>query len=102
MFNHRNTFEVRSVMTPYPKTWLTASQIADRIDVHAKTLLRISSSCLTPFHEGVHLRQNGLAPQGSSKWYSVDCEVVFKAFSRVALASVETFDQVSRTSQLEA
>ncbi len=78
---------------PCSEQWLTTAQMAGRLGVHAKTLLRLRSACFSPFHEGVHYRRGGLTTKAPFQWHGDRSELAFTQFGRVDPASVEAFSR---------
>jgi hypothetical protein len=78
---------------PYPEQWLNTAQMADRLGVHPKTLLRLRVASFTPFQEGVHYRRGGLTTRAPFQWHGDLCERAFTDFGRVDPASVEAFSR---------
>ncbi|MFM7641539.1 MAG: hypothetical protein ACKO45_08315 [Cyanobium sp.] len=80
-------------MTLCPELWLTTAQMAGRLGVHPKTLLRLRAASFSPFCEGVHFRRGGLTTKAPFQWHGERCEEAFTAFGRVDPASVEAFSR---------
>ena len=68
---------------PCSEQWLTTSAMASRLGIHPKTLLRLRSSCFSPFQEGLHYRRGGLTTRAPFQWHGDRCEEAFTQFGRV-------------------
>jgi hypothetical protein len=71
--------------------WLTTPQMAGRLGVHPKTLLRLRAACFSPFREGEHYRRGGLTTKAPFQWHGDRSEEVFTSFGRVDPTDVEAF-----------
>lgn len=71
--------------------WLTTAQMAGRLGVHPKTLLRLRAAHFSPFREGEHFRRGGLTTKAPFQWHGERSEEAFTAFGRVDPATVEAF-----------
>lgn len=71
--------------------WLDTAQMASRLRIHPKTLLRLRGADFSPFREGVHYRRGGLTTRAPFQWHGVLCEEAFTTFGRVDPATVEAF-----------
>ncbi len=71
--------------------WLDTAQMAGRLRIHPKTLLRLRGADFSPFREGVHYRRGGLTTRAPFQWHGVLCEEAFTTFGRVDPATVEAF-----------
>ncbi len=71
--------------------WLSTGQMAGRLGIHAKTLLRLRGADFSPFREGVHYRRGGLTTRAPFQWHGDLCEQAFTEFGRVDPAAVEAF-----------
>ena len=65
------------------KQWLSADQMAGRLDIHPKTLLRLRTAAFSPFREGVHFRRGGLTTRAPFQWHGDRREEAFIQFGRV-------------------
>lgn len=74
-----------------PELWLTTAQMASRLGVHPKTLLRLRAARFSPFREGEHFRRGGLTTKAPFQWHGERCEEAFTSFGRVDPATVEAF-----------
>jgi hypothetical protein len=79
------------VVTLCSEQWLTTAQMAGRLGIHPKTLLRLRGSGLSPFREGVHYRRGGLTTKAPFQWHGDRSEEAFTQFGRVDPAAVEAF-----------
>lgn len=71
--------------------WLSTGQMAGRLGIHPKTLLRLRGADFSPFREGVHYRRGGLTTRAPFQWNGLLCEEAFTTFGRVDPATVEAF-----------
>jgi hypothetical protein len=71
--------------------WLDTAQMAGRLRIHPKTLLRLRAALFSPFREGVHYRRGGLTTRAPFQWHGDLCEQAFTEFGRVDPASIEAF-----------
>lgn len=71
--------------------WFDTAEMAVRLRIHPKTLLRLRAARFTPFQEGVHYRRGGLTTRAPLQWHGDRCESAFTDFSRVDPACVEAF-----------
>lgn len=71
--------------------WLDTAEMADRLSIHPKTLLRLRAAEFSPFKEGSHYRRGGLTTRAPFQWQSELCEEAFTEFSRVDPTRVEAF-----------
>jgi hypothetical protein len=78
---------------PCSEPWLTTPQMASRLGVHPKTLLRLRAACFSPFREGEHYRRGGLTTKAPFQWHGDLCEGAFTAFGRVDPSTIEAFSQ---------
>jgi len=78
-------------VAPCPEQWLSTGQMAGRVRVHPKTLLRLRAAPFSPFREGVHYRRGGLTTRAPFQWHGDLCEQAFTEFGRVDPASIEAF-----------
>lgn len=78
-------------MNPCPVKWLTTFEMASRLHIHAKTLLRLRAALFSPFREGVHYRRGGLTTKAPFQWHGDLSEKAFTDFNRVDPATVEAF-----------
>ncbi len=78
-------------MTLCPEQWLNTAQMAGRLGVHPKTLLRLRAAHFSPFQEGLHYRRGGLTTKAPFQWHGDRCEEAFTQFGRVDPATVEAF-----------
>lgn len=76
-----------------PELWLTTAQMAGRLGVHPKTLLRLRAARFSPFREGEHFRRGGLTTKAPFQWHGERCEEAFTSFGRVDPATVEAFSR---------
>lgn len=82
-------------MTLCPEQWITTAQMAGRLGVHPKTLLRLRAAGFSPFQEGLHYRRGGLTTKAPFQWHGDRCEEAFTLFGRVDPADVEAFSAQS-------
>lgn len=78
---------------PTSQEWLTTVQMAGRLKVHPKTLLRLRAASFTPFVEGRDYRRAGLTTRAPLQWHAALCEEAFTSFTRVDPAAVEAFSR---------
>jgi len=78
---------------PSSEQWLDTAEMAGRLGIHAKTLLRLRAAPFNPFREGLHYRRGGLTTRAPFQWHGDRCEGAFTDFSRVDPASVEAFSR---------
>ena len=71
--------------------WLDTAEMAGRLRIHPKTLLRLRAALFSPFREGVHYRRGGLTTRAPFQWHGDLCEQAFTEFGRVDPASIEAF-----------
>jgi hypothetical protein len=71
--------------------WLSTGEMAGRVRIHPKTLLRLRASLFSPFREGVHYRRGGLTTRAPFQWRGDLSEQAFTEFGRVDPASIEAF-----------
>lgn len=80
-------------MRPCSEPWLDTAEMAGRLGVHPKTLLRLRAAPFNPFLEGMHYRRGGLTTRAPFQWHGDRCEAAFTDFNRVDPASVEAFSR---------
>jgi hypothetical protein len=74
-----------------PEPWLDTAQMAGRLRIHPKTLLRLRAALFSPFREAVHYRRGGLSTRAPLQWSGDISEQAFTEFGRVDPASIEAF-----------
>jgi hypothetical protein len=79
------------VTYPCSEQWLTTGQMAGRLCIHPKTLLRLRAAGFSPFQEGEHFRRGGLTTRAPFQWHGDLCEKAFTDFNRVDPTTVESF-----------
>ena len=71
--------------------WISTPEMASRLGVHPKTLLKLRRCEFSPFREGVHFRRGGLSTLAPLQWETEAAERAFTSFRRIDPAQVETF-----------
>ncbi len=74
-----------------PPKWLTTSDMARRLGIHPKTLLRLRRQDFSPFNQGKHFRFGGITTAAPLQWQPAETELAFTSFSRVDPHRVEAF-----------
>lgn len=71
--------------------WIPTPEMADRLGIHPKTLLRLRRQSFAPFREGMHYRRGGMTTAAPLQWHPEATESAFTSFRRIDPAAVETF-----------
>jgi hypothetical protein len=72
--------------------WVGTTAMAERLGVHAQTLLKLRRSAMSPFRQGRDFRFAGLGT-GKLQWHIDAAEAAFTNMRQVPASEVEAFSR---------